>query len=78
MTNSLQDPAVSKTPDRLREAAKGSRWKLRMRLPLAAIKIALGNSGSELSFPRKIVFQSQRPFYVTLGRRFTEGTSHTQ
>lgn len=63
MNNSLKDPVVARTLDRLHTAAKGDWLKLYWRIPIALAKMAMGKSFSEAVTP-----ESMKDVYIPVDR----------
>jgi predicted O-methyltransferase YrrM len=61
--NSLKDPQVARTLDRLHTAAKGDWLKLYWRIPIALAKMAMGKSFSEAVTP-----ESMKDVYIPVDR----------
>lgn len=63
MSNSLKDPVVARTLDRLHTAARGDWMKLYWRIPVALAKMAMGQSFSEAVTP-----ESMKDVYIPVDR----------
>ncbi len=63
MANSLKDPTISATLDRLHTAAKGDWLKLYWRIPVALVKMSMGKSFSEAVTP-----ESMKDVYIPVDR----------